>query len=129
MGIRGFLDSLLKKTKLNIFIPIGYALTVYAAFLIFGKVENWLSALITAPIIMAIWFFFLFLVLYIKGRDFEFEEKYMTLIEFLSLLISALLTLTLTVFFFITFNYEITLGVAWGAVTWSAIAFYHTKRV
>ena len=45
------------------------------------------------------------------------------------LLVSVLLTIALTVYFFMTFNYEVSLGIAWGAVSWSAVSFYHSKRL
>ena len=127
--MRSLLDKILENTKLNIFIPFGYALLIYSLYLIFGEAKNWLSALLTAPIIMVIWFFFLFFVLYFKGKDEDFEEKYMNKIEFFTLLLSALLTVTLTVLFFFGFSYEISLGVVWCAVSWSSVAFYHSKRI
>ena len=127
--MRSLLDKLLYNTKLNVIIPFGYALVIYALYLVLGEAKNWLSALLTAPIVMTIWFFFLFLVLYFKGKDDDFEERFMSAVEFFTLLASALLTVGLSVLFFFGFSYEVSLGVVWGAVTWSAVAFYHSKRI
>ena len=127
--MRSLLDKLLYNTKLNVIIPFGYALVIYALYLVLGEAKNWLSALLTAPIVMTIWFFFLFFVLYFKGKDDDFEERFMSAVEFFTLLASALLTVGLSVLFFFGFSYEVSLGVVWGAVTWSAVAFYHSKRI
>ena len=70
--MRSLLDKILENTKLNIFIPFGYALLIYSLYLIFGEAKNWLSALLTAPIIMVIWFFFLFFVALGYGMGFAY---------------------------------------------------------
>jgi uncharacterized transporter YbjL len=77
---------------------------------------------------MIIWFFFLFIILTVKKKDDDFEEKYMNIIEFSVLLVSFALTVVLTVLFFMNMTHELSIGVCWGAVTWSSVALFHSKR-
>ena len=72
--MRKLLDIMFRNKKLSILIPILLALVVYILFILFGNAEDKIRIVAITPILSAIWFFGVFLILHtlsLQGRRSE----------------------------------------------------------
>ncbi len=72
--MRKLLDIMFRNKKLSILIPILLALVVYILFMLFGNAEDKIRIVAITPILSAIWFFGVFLILHtlsLQGRRSE----------------------------------------------------------
>ena len=65
--MRKLLDIMFRNKKLSILIPILLALVVYILFMLFGNAEDKIRIVAITPILSAIWFFGVFLILHTLG--------------------------------------------------------------
>ena len=72
--MRKLLDIMFRNKKLSILIHILLALVVYILFILFGNAEDKIRIVAITPILSAIWFFGVFLILHtlsLQGRRSE----------------------------------------------------------
>ena len=124
--LRRFLDTILED-KLTHFIPFGYSFVMLILFYSCTKFESFLSTLIGGPIILALWYFGLFYILHRQSKE-DNTGKKLDLIELAILFFALVISLLCFVLFFFNFKSGIVLGGALGGLTWSSVAFSHSKR-
>lgn len=126
--MRKILDKLFENQKLAFWVPIAFAAVAYLLFALFGVSENKGEELLGCLLVSVAWFFGAFLVFYTQVKNPRCPEKFLDFFELLVLVgfvPSSLIEMLVFVFSgFQNFDFEICVG----AVTYSTIAWVHSKR-
>lgn len=128
LNMRKLLDIMFRNKKLSILIPVLSALVVYILFILFGNVEDKIRIVAITPILSAIWFFGVFLILYIQVKNTACPEWFLNLIELSLFVFSEAYALIGTVLFLIGGLQNFNPGLCMSMVAGSSIAWVHSKR-
>ena len=114
--------------KLSILIPILVSALLYLLFVIYGTDEDKINLLISAPILCAIWFFGVFLLIYIQVRNPRCAEWFLDSFELLATIAftasSAVDAISFLINGFQNFNSLMCVGL----ITYASVAWAHSKR-
>ena len=125
--MRKILDKLFENKKLSMLIPIIAAAVVYLLFVLFGKGEDKWELVIIIPIVCVFWFFGVFLITFFQVKNPMCPEKFLDFFELMATVVFVSCALVNMITFFINGFQD--LGVICpGAVTYSAVAWAHSKR-
>ena len=125
--MRSILDKLFENKKLAFWIPIAFAAVAYLLFALFGVSENKGEDLIVMLIVSIGWFFGVFLITFFQVKNPMCPEKFLDFFELMAIVVFVSCALVNMITFFINGFQD--LGVICpGAVTYSAIAWAHSKR-
>lgn len=127
--MRKLLDKMFANKKLSILMPIAIALLMYLLFVLFGTSADKMRLMIITPILSAVGFFGIFLVVFVQVKNAMCPEWFLDLFELLAAIVFGLGAVINTLSFilngFQNFNVAICLGfVAYGAISWA-----HSKRI
>ena len=125
--MRNILDKLFENKKLAFWIPIAFAAVAYLLFALFGVSENKGEDLIVMLIVSIGWFFGVFLITFFQVKNPMCPEKFLDFFELMATVVFVSCALVNMITFFINGFQD--LGVICpGAVTYSAVAWAHSKR-
>ena len=125
--MRRILDKLFENKKLSMLIPIITAAVVYLLFVLFGTSDDKVNVIITTPIVCVFWFFGVFLITFFQVKNSMCPEKFLDFFELMATVVFVSCALVNMITFFINGFQD--LGVICpGAVTYSAVAWAHSKR-
>ena len=125
--MRSILDKLFENKKLAFWIPIAFAAVAYLLFALFGVSENKGEDLIVMLIVSIGWFFGVFLITFFQVKNPMCPEKFLDFFELMATVVFVSCALANMITFFINGFQD--LGVICpGAVTYSAVAWAHSKR-
>ena len=125
--MRSILDKLFENKKLAFWIPIAFAAVAYLLFALFGVSENKGEDLIVMLIVSIGWFFGVFLITFFQVKNPMGPEKFLDFFELMATVVFVSCALANMITFFINGFQD--LGVICpGAVTYSAVAWAHSKR-
>ena len=125
--MRSILDKLFENKKLAFWIPIAFAAVAYLLFALFGVSENKGEDLIVMLIVSIGWFFGVFLITFFQVKNPMCPEKFLDFFELMAIVVFVSCALVNMITFFINGFQD--LGVICpGAVTYSAVAWAHSKR-
>ena len=125
--MRSILDKLFENKKLAFWIPIAFAAVAYLLFALFGVSENKGEDLIVMLIVSTGWFFGVFLITFFQVKNPMCPEKFLDFFELMATVVFVSCALANMITFFINGFQD--LGVICpGAVTYSAVAWAHSKR-
>ena len=125
--MRRILDKLFENKKLAMLIPIITAAVVYLLFVLFGTGDDKVNVIITTPIVCVFWFFGVFLITFFQVKNPMCPEKFLDFFELMATVVFVSCALVNMITFFINGFQD--LGVICpGAVTYSAVAWAHSKR-
>ena len=125
--MRKILDKLFVNKKLAFWIPIAFAAVAYLLFALFGSVENKGEELISLLIVTPLWLFGVFLIIFFQVKNPRCPEKFLDFFELMAIVVFVSCALVNMITFLINGFQD--LGVICpGAVTYSAVAWAHSKR-
>ena len=126
--MRKILDKLFENKKLAFWIPIAFAAVAYLLFALFGVSENKKGELVGGLVVSTLWLFGVFLVLFAQVKNPMCPEKFLDFGELMALVVFVPYSLIgMFTFLFSGFqNFNISTCVC--AVTYSAVAWVHSKR-
>ncbi len=125
--MRNILDKLFENKKLAFWFPIAFAAVAYLLFALFGVSENKGEDLIVMLIVSIGWFFGVFLITFFQVKNPMCPEKFLDFFELMAIVVFVSCALVNMITFFINGFQD--LGVICpGAVTYSAVAWAHSKR-
>jgi hypothetical protein len=126
--MRKFLDKILCKKKWCMLVPILVAACIYLLFIILGESDNKLRAILTFPILSALCFFGVFLVVYAQVKNKMCPEWFLNLFELAVIFASAFYIIKNIVQFFVSGCQNLDFGLCLGLMMYSAVCWAHSKR-
>jgi len=127
--MRMLLDKMFGNKKLSLLIPMLIALLVYVLFVFFGIAEDKANMIIMTPIVSGIWFFGMFLMVFIQVKNAICPEWFLNLFEFFATIFFGIYAIIGVVSFVVSGFQNYNYGMCLGFVTYSAIAWAHSKRI
>ncbi len=126
--MRKILDKMFENTKLSILIPVLISSILYLLFIIFGATDDKKSIIIATPIAAVVWFFGVFLVIYIQVKNEMCPEGFLNFVELMGALIFGIGSIVDVISVVISGFQSFTPLIPAGLLTYSSIAWAHSKR-
>lgn len=126
--MRSIIDRLFKSKKLSHIIPLSIACLEYMLFLIFGVSEEKSSLTVVTPIVCAVWYFGIFLVIYAQVRNKRCPEAFLNLAILLPTVVFGIYSIVGTVLFIISGFQSFNFLICAATITYSALSLAHSKR-
>ncbi len=127
--MRKILDKLFDNKKLSLFVPIVISILVYLLFIIFGTAEEKTKLMIITPILSAICFFGVFLVIFIQVKNSICPEWFLNFFELLATIAFGIYAIIGVISFIASGFQNFNIGMCLGFIVYSAISWAHSKRV
>lgn len=127
--MRKLLDKMFENKKLSLIVPMVIALLMYLLFVLFGTSADKTNLLIVTPIVSAIGFFGIFLVLFIQVKNSICPEWFLNLFELLATIIFSVYAIIGVLSFIVSGFQNFNAGICLGFVSYSAISRAHSKRI
>jgi len=127
--MRKILDKIFCNKRWCTLIPILLAETVYLLFVLFGSSDNKINAALKLPIISALCFLTVFLVVYTQVKNTMCPEWFLNLFELIVTFSSGLYATISIVKFFASGFQNLNFGLCMGLMTYSAVCWAHSKRI
>ena len=125
---RRLLDKMAELKRFFVLLPIAPAAVTLLAFFLTADIENIGAMLIAAPIILALWYFGVFLVIILQGRNEEVNQTVLDAVLVLALAVFSIGAIALIIAYFFNISGYCSLGSALCALTVSSICLAHGKR-
>ena len=126
--MRKILDKMFASKKLSLLIPMAFALLMYLLFIIFGTSPDKINLMIATPIVSAIGFFGIFVVVFIQVKKTMCPEWFLNLFELMATIIFSIYAIIGALSFVISGFQNFNVGICLGFVSYSSISWAHSKR-
>lgn len=125
--MRRALNIMFKNKKLAIAVPIFLAAGIYLLSLLLIEGEKQTELAAEAPILSVAWFFGVFFVIYILQKNESCPEWFLNCMKLFVTVLSCGYTLFLMILLCIGGFREFNMGIYPGLITYSAVAWVHSK--
>ena len=126
--MRKILDKMFDSKKLSFLIPMAFALLMYLLFIVFGTSPDKINLMIATPIVSAIGFFGIFLVVFIQVKNSMCPEWFLNLFELMATIIFSIYAIIGALSFVVSGFQNFNVGICLGFVSYSSISWAHSKR-
>ncbi len=126
--MRKILNKMFSNKKLSILIPILIAALIYLLFLFFGTSEDKNRLLLITPIVSALGFFGVFIIVLFQVKNPMCPEWFLNLLELFFTVITGIYSIIGIVSFFASGFQNYDPVICLGLVVFSAVSWAHSKR-
>ena len=127
--MRKLLDTLYGNHKLSIFVPLALAGLFYLLFVLFGIEQDKLNTVIATPVVSTVWFFGVNFIIYIQVKRESCHDWFIDVFELLITIVFGIYTIIGIWTFISSGLHSFNMSICLGLVTYSAIAWAHSKRL
>ena len=127
--MRKILDTLYGNRKLSVLVPLVLAGLFYLLFVLFGVEQDKLNTVIATPVVSAVWFFGVNFIIYIQVQREGCHDWFIDAFELLITIIFGVYTIIGIGTFIASGLRSFDMSICLGLVTYSAIAWAHSKRL